>query len=95
MFRAALIAVLFAAAPAVAQEAVSLKAGPGLDAVTATCATCHTLNYIRMNSPFLTPAGWKAEVTKMQQAFGGPFDDDTANAIVQYLSANYAAAPKP
>jgi mono/diheme cytochrome c family protein len=95
MFRTVLIAILFAAAPALAQEAVTLKAGPGLDAVTATCATCHTLNYIRMNAPFLTPAGWKAEVTKMQQALGGPFDDDTANAIAQYLSVNYAAVPKP
>ena len=95
MFRTALIAILFAAAPALAQEAVTLKAGPNLDDVTVTCATCHTLNYIRMNSPFLTAAGWQAEVTKMQQALGGPFDDDTAKAIVQYLSANYAAAPKP
>jgi hypothetical protein len=30
----------------------------------------------------------------MQQAYGGPFDDATAEAIVKYLSATYAAAPK-
>ena len=43
---------------------------------------------------FLTPDAWKAEVTKMRKAFGGPIDDDTAAAIVKYLSANYAAPPK-
>jgi hypothetical protein len=31
----------------------------------------------------------------MRHGFGGPFDDDTANAIVEYLSVSYAAAPKP
>jgi mono/diheme cytochrome c family protein len=95
MIRSLVIASLIATAPALAQEQVTLKPGPGVDAVTATCSTCHTLNYIRMNSPFLTPDAWKAEVTKMQQAFGGPFDDATAATIVDYLSATYAAAPKP
>ena len=72
---------------------MTLKPGPGLDAVQASCATCHTLNYIRMNSVFLTPDVWKAEVTKMRTAFGAPIDDDTANTIVKYLSATYAAQP--
>lgn len=94
MIRFLLVASLVAATPALAQQQVTLKPGPGLDAVTATCATCHTLNYIRMNSPFLTSDGWKGEVTKMQQAYGGPFDDETAATIVKYLSENYAA-PKP
>ena len=94
MFRIALIAILFAAAPAFAQEVV-LKKAPGVDDVTVVCGICHTLNYIRMNSPFLTPDGWKGEVTKMQQAFGAPFDDATASEIVKYLSANYAAPAKP
>ncbi len=30
----------------------------------------------------------------MQQALGGPFDDDTAATIVKYLSATYAVQPK-
>lgn len=94
MIRSLIIASLVVATPALAQEQVTLKPGPGLDVVTSTCSTCHTLNYIRMNSPFLTPDGWKAEVTKMQQAYGGPFDDETAATIVRYLSATYAA-PKP
>jgi sulfite dehydrogenase (cytochrome) subunit B len=94
MFRYLLTAVLLSAVPAMAEEQVALKPGPGLDVVTATCSTCHTLDYIRMNSVFLTPDEWKAEVTKMQQAFGGPFDDATAAAIVKYLSVTYAAPPK-
>jgi hypothetical protein len=62
--------------------------------VQASCGICHTLNYIRMNSTFLTPDAWKAEVTKMRTALGAPIDDDTADVIVKYLSAEYAAAPK-
>jgi mono/diheme cytochrome c family protein len=77
-----------------AQEAVTLKPGPGQDVVTTSCSVCHTLNYIRMNSVFLTPDAWKAEVTKMREALGAPIDDDTANTIVKYLSANYAVQPK-
>lgn len=85
---------LLLATPALADEAVPLKPGPGLDAVQASCGTCHTLNYIRMNSVFLTPDAWKAEVTKMRSALGAPIDDDTAATIIKYLSTNYAAQPK-
>ena len=94
MFRYLTVALLLAAPAALADEPVALKPGPGLDAVQASCATCHTLNYIRMNSVFLTPDVWKAEVTKMRTALGAPIDDDTANTIIQYLSATYAAPPK-
>jgi len=85
--------LLLIATPALAQqgETVPLKPGAGLDTVKTTCSTCHTLNYIRMNSVFLTPDGWKAEVTKMRDGYGGPFDDATAAIIVKYLSENYAA----
>ena len=95
MVRHLLVASLLCATPAFAQEQVTLKPGPGLDVVTTTCSTCHTLNYIKMNSVFLTPDAWKAEVAKMRDAYGGPFDDDTAATIVKYLSGAYAAAPKP
>jgi mono/diheme cytochrome c family protein len=93
MFRLLTVALLFAV-PALADEPVPLKPGAGLDAVQASCGICHTLNYIRMNSVFLTPDAWKAEVTKMRIALGAPIDDDAANTIVKYLSANYAAQPK-
>jgi sulfite dehydrogenase (cytochrome) subunit B len=94
MFRFLLVAPLLCATPTLAQEEVALKPSPGLDEVTTSCAVCHTLNYIKMNSVFLTPDAWKAEVTKMREALGAPIDDDTANTIVKYLSATYAAQPK-
>ena len=95
MMRQLLLGSLFIATPALAQQQqVALKPGPGIDVVTMSCSVCHTLNYIRMNSPFLTPDDWKAEVTKMRLAMGAPIDDDMAKKIIDYLSANYAVAPK-
>jgi hypothetical protein len=82
-----------AAFPAAAQH-VPLAAGPGKDTVEAACATCHSLSYIPMNSRFMTPEVWKAEVTKMRGVFGAPIDDDAANQITAYLIAKYGAPPK-
>jgi hypothetical protein len=82
-----------AISPAAAQPA-PLPAGPGKDVVEGGCATCHSLSYIPMNSRFMTPEVWKAEVTKMRVAFGAPLDDDAANAILAYLIANFGAPPK-
>jgi len=79
--------------PAMAQR-VPLAAGPGKDTVEGGCATCHSLSYIPMNSHFMSPETWKAEVTKMRAAFGAPIDDDAANEIIAYLVANYGAPPK-
>ena len=83
----------WAAGPAMAQRA-PLPPGPGKDLVEAGCATCHSLSYIPMNSRFLTPEVWKAEVTKMRSVFGAPIDDDAANAIIGYLVTNFGAPPK-
>lgn len=76
-------------APARAEEAVHLKPAPGLDKVEANCAVCHSLDYVRMNSPFLSGEKWDAEVTKMIKAFGAPIDAADAKAISDYLKANY------
>ena len=85
-FMVSLIAV-----PAMAQELqeIKLKPGPGLPKVEHNCATCHTLAYIPMNSPFLNAAGWNAEVTKMIKALGAPVSEDDAKAIIDYLTKNY------
>lgn len=76
------------ATPALSAE-VQLKAGDGRDKVEANCAACHSLSYIVMNSPFLKPAVWDAEVTKMIKVFGAPIDDADAKAIGDYLKKNY------
>src|SRR5215471_2424368 len=80
------------AAPAAAQEKpVKLKKAPGLEQVEANCGACHSLDYIQMNSPFLTSAAWDAEISKMIKVFGAPISDDDARAIADYLKTNYGA----
>ncbi|HEU5276213.1 MAG TPA: cytochrome c [Xanthobacteraceae bacterium] len=90
--RALTIAIVTAvlALPAFADEAsIALKKAPGLDKVQANCGTCHSLDYIQMNSPFMSAATWDAEVTKMIKAYGAPISDADAAAIKEYLKANY------
>jgi hypothetical protein len=86
--------LLLAGHAALAEDA-TLKPGPGGDTTAATCTACHTTDYIVMNSIFLSPDGWKAEVTKMRAAYGAPIDDTTAAEIIDYLAKNYAVTPKP
>jgi sulfite dehydrogenase (cytochrome) subunit B len=73
------------------EKPIELKKAPGLDKVEANCGACHSLDYIRMNSPFPTAALWDAEVTKMIKAFGAPITDADATAIKDYLKANYGS----
>ena len=92
--RALTIAIIAAAlaAPALADEAsVALTPAPGLDKVASSCGTCHSLDYVQMNSPFMNAAAWDAEVTKMIKAYGAPISDADAESIKAYLKANYGA----
>lgn len=68
-----------------------LRPGAGQGMVEGLCAGCHTLNYIRMNAPFLSEAQWKAELAKMRQVFGASIEDDEAAEILAYLAAEYGA----
>ena len=70
-------------------KTVTLKPGPGRDAVDANCGACHSLDYIRTNAPFMTSKVWEAEVTKMINAFGAPIEPADAKTIVEYLLKNY------
>ena len=49
---------------------------------------CHSLDYVPMNSPFLTAAQWDAEVAKMIGAFGAPIDQADAKIIADNLKKN-------
>ncbi len=95
MRRLALVATLSLMGQAALAADATLKPGAGDDTTAATCSACHTTDYIVMNSAFLTPDAWKAEVTKMRSAFGAPIDDETAAEITAYLAKNYAGPPKP
>jgi hypothetical protein len=71
------------------EQAVRLKKAPGVEVVEAQCGACHSLAYVVMNSPFLAPAQWDAEVTKMIKAFGAPIDPVDVKMIGDYLKENY------
>jgi sulfite dehydrogenase (cytochrome) subunit B len=85
--------ILFAAytvAPCWADEKpIELKKAPGVEKVEGNCVVCHSLDYIQMNSPFLSPTGWEAETAKMIKLFGAPITDSDAAIIADYLKKNY------
>ena len=84
------VALALAAGVVAAQERkIDLKDGPGRAQVEANCGSCHSLDYIPLNSPFLDGGGWNAEVTKMIKAFGAPISEADAKVIANYLAANY------
>jgi mono/diheme cytochrome c family protein len=87
----ALSALLLAstAARAADESGVKLADGPGKDLVLASCAMCHSLDYIPMNSPFLDRKGWEASVNKMVKVMGAPVAADDVPKIVDYLAAQY------
>ena len=88
--KASFIALI--AVPAIADERpIELKMAPGVEKVEANCATCHSLDYIEMNSPFLSAAQWDAEVAKMIRAMGAPIEESDAKAIADYLKKNYGS----
>ena len=75
---------------AFAQERrLDLKDAPGRAQVEANCGSCHSLDYVLMNSPFLDRNGWDGSVNKMIKVFGAPINADDAKTIVDYLNANY------
>lgn len=82
--------LLFAAAPALAQESqLRLREGPGRQLVESNCVMCHSLDYIPMNSPFLDRKGWEASVNKMIKVMGAPIAEADAQKIVDYLAGQY------
>jgi sulfite dehydrogenase (cytochrome) subunit B len=93
---ASLGAIAVFALTAHAQETkLELKPGPGRDQVMGYCVMCHSVDYIQMNSPFITRPVWDAEITKMIKAYGAQVPPDQIPVIADYLAKNYGApAPK-
>ncbi len=91
MRTASMLALLLLVAGIVtaAEQRTVLKEGPGRDKVEANCASCHSIDYIVGNSPFMNRQVWDAEVTKMIKAFGAPISDADAKEIAEYLAKNY------
>ncbi|AMN38917.1 hypothetical protein [Rhodoplanes sp. Z2-YC6860] len=78
-------------AAAAEEQPIDLKKAPGLDKVEGNCGSCHTLDYIQMNSPYPNAALWDAEVNKMIKVYGAPITDADAKAIAEYLKKNYGS----
>lgn len=87
----AILAVVGAAELRAGEIIVPLKEAPGREAVESNCASCHSLDYSRINSPFLDRKGWEAEVNKMIKVFGAPIPAADTTTIVDYLTKNYGA----
>ena len=92
------VTLALAAGVVIAQERkIELKEGPGRQQVEANCGSCHSLDYVVLNSPNIfvksanAPSGWDVSVTKMIKVFGAPISEGDARAIGDYLKANYGA----
>jgi len=81
--------VVIAGIVAAQERRLDLKDGPGRAQVEANCGSCHSLDYVLMNSPFLDRNGWDGSVNKMIKVFGAPINAEDAKAIIEYLNTNY------
>jgi sulfite dehydrogenase (cytochrome) subunit B len=87
-----LVVGLLAPAVLLADESqFALKDGPGREKVVANCTTCHSLDYIPMNSPFADRKLWEAEVNKMINAYAAPISKEDIPQIVDYLDKYYGS----
>ena len=65
-------------------DARSFGPGPGQSVAQANCTICHAADYVYTQPP-LTSDQWRAEVLKMQKAYGATIDPTAVDALVQYL----------
>jgi sulfite dehydrogenase (cytochrome) subunit B len=83
-------AVLACAAASAGEETIHLIDAPGGDLTTASCATCHSLDYIPMNAAVMSRASWEKTIRKMIDKFGAPIRPEDVDQILNYLTAHYA-----
>jgi hypothetical protein len=83
-------AVAMQTAPVPAPAAAAPSAGPGLTLINDRCGFCHSTAQIF--SARKTPAAWGATVQSMADR-GAEISPEEQKTIVDYLAANYAAAP--
>ena len=94
----ALFVGLLGAATAIAAEpadesSIQLRDDPARELVEGSCAACHSLDYVVMNSVFLDRNGWQAEVTKMVKVNGAEIADEEQAMILDYLVRAYGVQP--
>ena len=84
-----LLGLLVCSVASADESQITLKDGPGKDAAVGNCHTCHSLDYIPMNSKFQDRKGWEATVNKMVKAMGAPIRQEDVPVIVDYLTQHY------
>jgi hypothetical protein len=87
----ALAGSLLALAASAAEPRIRLATDAQAALVESRCSSCHSLDYIVMNSTFLGRAGWDAEVRKMMKVMGAPIPENDVAPIVEYLTKHYGA----
>jgi hypothetical protein len=90
-FGSALLFSLLAVAAYGGESPVKLVNGAQATLVQLRCSTCHSLDYIVMNSPFLTRVAWETEVRKMMKVMGAPIPENDVAPMVDYLTEHYGA----
>src|SRR5450631_3793585 len=83
------VALATAAGTNAGESSFHLKNGPDAVLVRAYCSSCHSADYIEMNSRFMKKANWDAEVRKMIKVMGAPVPEGDVARIVDYLTEFY------
>jgi sulfite dehydrogenase (cytochrome) subunit B len=86
----AAFALLACAAVSAGEESIHLIDAPGSDLTTASCATCHSLDYIPMNAAVMSRGSWEKSIHKMIDKFGAPIRTEDVDQILNYLTAHYS-----
>jgi cytochrome c5 len=89
-----LVLGLFAAFTAAAgEQTFALADAPGRDATVASCAICHSLDYVSMNAAVMNRTAWDKSIRKMVDKFGAPISAENMQVILDYLALHYSAGP--
>jgi cytochrome c5 len=74
------------------EKPVKLPAGEGAALTAATCAACHSLDYVTTQPRGKGEQFWKDSVTKMVNVYGAPVAKDDAATIAAYLGRTFGPA---
>lgn len=72
------------------QETATFPDRPGIEAITANCAACHSPDMI-LNQPALTRAQWQSTIDKMRSVYKASIDPAAEGEILDYLDGMSAA----
>ena len=67
-------------------SSVVFPPGKGSEVANAYCLMCHSAGMV-LRQPALSVDEWKAEIRKMQSAFGAPIPADQVDGLARYLGS--------